>query len=173
MLKILKILRSISAMLDKTYRVTSLLCLSAMVLLSSMEIFSRFVLGYSFVWVPGMVILFSNWMIFLGMGVYLNRRQNLEVSYFYRKFFTPPVRKAVDIAVDAFLAVFIVLLLRSTFLVILMEQYQSSLVNIPIKAFWYTMPLFLGCVLAVLSRFEGIMELILGEEHRKEHLLWP
>jgi len=50
---------------------------------------------------------------------------------------------------------------------ILMEQYQSSLINIPIKAYWYTMPLLLGCSLAILSRVEGILGIFMGRGNQQ------
>ncbi len=160
MLRVIEFVKHVANVLDRIYRVASFLGLLAMVLLSSMEIFSRFVLNHSFVWVPGMVILCSNWMIFLGMGVYLHRRQNMEVSYFYRRFFSPRVQRLTDLTVDVFLAVILVILFKNTVLVILMEQYQSSLINIPIQAYWYTVPLLLGCILAILSRIQGVMVLM-------------
>jgi hypothetical protein len=66
--------------------------------------------------------------------------------------------------VDIFLAVILIVLFKNTFLVIQMEQYQSSLINIPMKSYWYTMPLLLGCILALLSRIEGILALAVKEK---------
>ncbi len=71
----------------------------------------------------------------------------------------------VDLSVDVFLAVVLAIFIKNTVLVILMEQYQSSLINLPIKAYWYTMPLLLGCSLAILSRVEGIMGAYLKKEN--------
>jgi len=172
MLRVLEFVAYAADVLDRIYRVASFLGLLAMVLISSMEIFSRFVLNHSFVWVPGMVILCSNWMIFLGMGVYLRRRQNMEVSYFYRRFFSPRAQRLTDLTLDIFLAVILVIILKNTVLVIFMEQYQSSLINIPIKAYWYTMPLLLGIILAILSRIEGIIEVFIKQEVRKQSYFW-
>jgi TRAP-type C4-dicarboxylate transport system permease small subunit len=162
MQKTFELVSFIAKILDRIFRTVSFIGLIAMLFLGTMEIFSRFILNYSFVWVPGMVILCSNWMIFLGMGVYLHRRQNMEVSYFYNRFFSPRVKMITDSAVEIFLAIVLAVFIKNTFLVILMEQYQSSLINIPIKAYWYTMPLLLGCSLAILSRVEGILGIIIG-----------
>ena len=149
--------KTVAHILDRIYRALSFLGLVGMLFLGSMEIFCRFVFNYSFVWVPGMVILCSNWMIFLGMGVYLHRRQNMQVSYFYNQFFTPRIQRITDLVVDVFLAAILIVLFKNTILVILMERYQSSLINIPLQSYWYTMPFLLGCFLALLSRIEGIM----------------
>ena len=164
MQKTFELVSFIANILDRIFRTVSFIGLIAMLFLGTMEIFSRFILNYSFVWVPGMVILCSNWMIFLGMGVYLHRRQNMEVSYFYNRFFSPRVKMITDSAVEIFLAIVLVVFIKNTFLVILMEQYQSSLINIPIKAYWYTMPLLLGCSLAILSRIEGLLGTYLKKE---------
>jgi len=157
MQKSFELVSFVANILDRIFRAVSFIGLIAMLFLGAMEIFSRFILNYSFVWVPGLVILCSNWMIFLGMGVYLHRRQNMEVSYFYDRFFSPRVKMITDSAVEIFLAIVLAIFIKNTFLMILMEQYQSSLINIPIKAYWYTMPLLLGCSLAILSRVEGIL----------------
>ena len=162
MQKIFDLVSFVANILDRIFRTLSFIGLIAMLFLGTMEIFSRFILDYSFVWVPGMVILCSNWMIFLGMGVYLHRRQNMEVSYFYNQFFSPRVKRITDAVVEIFLAIVLVIFIKNTILVILMEQYQSSLINIPIKSYWYTMPLLLGCSLAILSRIEGIMGIFMG-----------
>jgi len=161
-------IKHIANVLDRIYRAACFIGLVAMLFFGAMEIFFRFVFNHSFVWVPGMVILCSNWMIFLGMGVYLHRRQNMEVSYFYNQFFKPRIQKLTDLAVDVFLAIILVVLFKNTILVILMERYQSSLINIPMKAYWYTIPLLLGCFLAILSRIEGIMEVLLKKENKGE-----
>ncbi|MBW1699456.1 MAG: TRAP transporter small permease subunit [Deltaproteobacteria bacterium] len=152
--------------LDRIFWAASFIALVAMLFLGAMEIFSRFVLNRSFVWVPGMVILCSNWLIFLGMGVYLHRRQNMEVAYFYNRFFTPRIKMITDLTVEIFLAIILAVFIKNTILVILMEQYQSSLINLPIKAYWYTMPLLLGCTLAVLSRIQGIIGMYVERENQ-------
>lgn len=94
----------------------------------------------------------------------MHRRQNMQVSYFYNQFFNPKIRTITDASIEIFLAVVLAVFIKNTFLVILMEQYQSSLINIPIKAYWYTMPLLLGCALAILSRVEGILGIVLKKE---------
>ena len=169
MQKAFELVSFVANILDRIFRTGSFIGLIAMLFLGTMEIFSRFILNYSFVWVPGMVILCSNWMIFLGMGVYLHRRQNMEVSYFYDRFFSPRVKMITDLTVEIFLAIVLAIFIKNTFLMVLMEQYQSSLINIPIKAYWYTMPLLLGCSLAILSRFEGILEIYLKKRKEKDH----
>ena len=126
MQKAFELVSFVANILDRIFRSVSLIGLMAMLFLGTMEIFSRFILNYSFVWVPGMVILCSNWMIFLGMGVYLHRRQNMEVSYFYDRFFSPRVKMITDLTVDIFLAIVVVLFIKNTVLVILMEQYQKQ-----------------------------------------------
>ena len=68
MQKIFELVSFVANILDRIFRAVSFTGLIAMLFLGTMEIFSRFILDYSFVWVPGMVILCSNWMIFLGMG---------------------------------------------------------------------------------------------------------
>ena len=156
MKKILEMIRRIANWLDRIFRAVSFTGLIMMLALGSIEIFSRFVLNHSFVWIPGMVILCSNWLIFLGMGVYLHRRQNMEVTYFYDRFFSRRTQAIADTAVDLFLTIILAVLIKNTYQVMMMEQYQSSLINLPIKAYWYTMPLFLGCLLAILSRIEGV-----------------
>jgi TRAP-type C4-dicarboxylate transport system permease small subunit len=88
----------------------------------------------------------------------------MQVSYFYNQFFSPRVKTVTNLAVEIFLAIVLAIFIKNTFLVILMEQYQSSLINIPIKAYWYTMPLLLGCSLAILSRIEGVMGIYLKKE---------
>ena len=166
MQKAFELVSFVANILDRIFRSVSFIGLIAMLFLGTMEIFSRFILNYSFVWVPGMVILCSNWMIFLGLGVYMHRRQNMEVSYFYNRFFSPRVKMITDSAVEIFLAIVLAIFIKNTFLMILMEQYQSSLINIPIKAYWYTMPLLLGCSLAILPRVEGILGAF---KNRKNH----
>ena len=156
MKKILDIIRRTADLLDRIFRAVTFAGLIVMLVLGTIEIFSRFVLNHSFVWIPGMVILSSNWLIFLGMGVYLHRRQNMEVTYFYDRFFSRRMQAIADTAVDLFLMVVLAVLIKNTFQVMMMEQYQSSLINLPIKAYWYTMPLLLGCLLAILSRVEGL-----------------
>jgi len=94
-------------------------------------------------------------MLFLG---------TMEVSYFYNQMFTPKVQRYTDLIVDIFLVVILIVLFKNTILVIQMEQYQSSLINIPMKSYWYTMPLLLGCILALLSRVEGILALVAKEK---------
>lgn len=161
--KTLRMIGWTADVLDRIFRAVSFIALVAMLLLGAMEIFFRFLFNHSFVWVPGMVILSSNWMIFLGMGVYLHRRQNMEVAYFYNRFFSHRMKTIVDTAVDLFLFIVLAVLIKNTFEVILMEQYQSSLINLPIKAYWYTLPLLLGCLLAVLSRIDGIARVVRSE----------
>ena len=164
MQKTFELVSFVANILDRIFWTGAFIGLIAMLFLGTMEIFFRFMLNYSFVWVPGMVILCSNWMIFLGMGVYLHRRQNMQVSYFYNRFFNPRLKMITDLAVNIFLTVVLAIFIKNTVLVILMEQYQSSLINLPIKAYWYTMPLLLGCLLAILSRVEGILGTFLKKE---------
>lgn len=164
MRKIIEIIRHIAEVLDRIFRAASFTGLIAMLVLGTIEIFSRFVLNHSFVWIPGMVILCSNWLIFLGMGVYLHRRQNMEVTYFYNRFFSRRTQTIADTAVDLFLTIVLAVLIKNTVQVMIMEQYQSSLINLPIKAYWYTMPLLLGCLLAILSRIEGIAAVFLEKD---------
>lgn len=159
-----KLVTYVAGILDRIFRAASFICLVAMLSLGTLEIFSRFVLDHSFVWVPGMVILCSNWLIFLGMGVYLYRRQNMEVSYFYNRFFGPRLKRITDTVLELFFMIVLVIFMKNTFLVILMERYQSSLINIPINAYWYTLPLLLGCFLAALSRVERLVEMFSGIE---------
>ncbi len=168
MQKTFELVSFVANYLDRIFWTVAFIGLIAMLFLGTMEIFFRFILDYSFVWVPGMVILCSNWMIFLGMGVYLHRRQNMQVAYFYNRFFNPRLKMITDLAVNIFLSVILVIFIKNTLLVILMEQYQSSLINLPIKAYWYTMPLLLGCLLAILSRVEVILGTYLKKENVSE-----
>jgi TRAP-type C4-dicarboxylate transport system permease small subunit len=109
MQKALNVVNIVANFLDRIFHTVSFIGLIVMLLLGTMEIFSRFIFDYSFVWIPGMVILCSNWMIFLGMGVYMHRRQNMQVSYFYNQFFSAKVRKITDASVEIFLAVVLVI----------------------------------------------------------------
>jgi TRAP-type C4-dicarboxylate transport system permease small subunit len=172
MARSLEFLGTVENLLDRIYRIICFFSLVAMVSVSSLEIFCRFVLNHSFVWAPGMVILCSNWLIFLGMGVYMHRRQDMEVSYFYRRFFSPLAQRVTDLAVDAFLAFVLIILSKNTIQLTLMERYQSSLISLPIMTYWYTLPLFLGCILALLSRIEGVISQIVKQKVQKERHFW-
>jgi hypothetical protein len=74
--------------------------------------------------------------------------------------------------VDAFLAFVLIILSKNTIQLTLMERYQSSLISLPIMTYWYTLPLFLGCILALLSRIEGVISQIVKQKVQKERHFW-
>ncbi|WP_129669245.1 TRAP transporter small permease [Phytoactinopolyspora endophytica] len=96
--------------LQRTLVIALVAILSALALLLIWQVFDRLVLGGGQNWVEESARLSLVWLTFLGAAALLRERKHLTVEYFVDKF-PPRVRRAITVAVDMCLAVFLTVLL--------------------------------------------------------------
>jgi len=134
--------------LVKVESAVAIACLVAMTVISIMEIASRFFLGRSFIWAIPMIILLSNWMVFLGLGVMYYHRKYVVVEYFL-KFFSSGSRRSVVLFSNFAVLLFFGFLLTQAHKLITMQSQKVEI--LPIPRFAYSLPLFIGSFLVIVT----------------------
>ena len=155
--------RSVFKLMDKVVIVAYWMATSALAVLFTravIRIFLRFFLSLPMHWIPGVITLFGNWAVFLGVGVYLYRNEDIVIDYFYEKFLPLKGRKYVDFFVSVLLIIFTLVMICFSWDVILSGNHQSSLSTLKIKHFWYSLPILLGMALGLL----GVLKRLLVSE---------
>lgn len=150
------VFRFLDTIIDKVYHLT-IVTIIFIVLLVCLNIFSRYVLNYPLNWIPGFVTLLSNWAVFLMVGVYMYRRQEIVIPYFYERFFPPRMKKTADIIVILLIIMFTLTAGWNSFKNLQTADYLTSLITIPIHYYWYTMPFFIGMFIGLLGGFKQLL----------------
>lgn len=120
-------------------------------------IFSRYVLQYPLNWIPGVVILLTDWAVFLIVGVYLYRNQGIIIPYFYERFFSVRMKRVADILSAVLMIVFTSITGWFCWGSMVMGNYLSSLSTIPIEYYWYTVPFFFGMLLGLAGSVKRLL----------------
>ena len=126
-------------------------------------IFSRYVFGYPLNWLPGIVTLLSDWAIFLMVGVYLYRNDDIVIPYFYENVIPEGLKLPVDVFVALAVAGFTTIMVWACWKSMQMGDYLTSITTIPIHYYWFTIPFFIGMVMGMVGVFKRIF--------RKEYVL--
>jgi TRAP-type C4-dicarboxylate transport system permease small subunit len=107
-------------------------CLAAVILLTALQVFMRYVVRIPLSWTEEIIRLFSAWMIFLGSIVAVNKKAHVSVDYFVNLF--PVKAKRVFQLITNILMVFFFafLLLTSYTLVVEMKGTNSAASGYPV-----------------------------------------
>jgi len=142
--------------IDKVVLVFVVIALAVIVIINSMEIFSRFVLNKSFFWVYEISLLLGNWMYFIGISLVYKRKQDIQMSYFF-DFFSPKVKKIWTFMIDGAIFYFFIILLPQSFrLLLIQSRYSTPGLSIPNH--YFSLPLFIGTIsviLIIIQQFLG------------------
>jgi TRAP-type C4-dicarboxylate transport system permease small subunit len=135
------------------------------VVINSMEIFSRFALNKSFFWVYEITILAANVMYFLGASLVYKRKQDVQMEYFL-KFFSLPTQRKWDFVIDAAcFYFFIILLYHGIRLLGIQSRHVSQGLGIPNH--YFSLPLVVGTLSMILIMAQQMIERLLKTGERR------
>jgi len=135
------------------------------VVINSMEIFSRFALNKSFFWVHEITILAANVMYFLGASLVYKRKQDVQMEYFL-KFFSLPTQRKWDFVIDAAcFYFFIILLYHGIRLLGIQSRHVSQGLGIPNH--YFSLPLVVGTLSMILIMAQQMIERLLKTGERR------
>lgn len=157
---IARTLTRITDMLSEAAFRIALAALVGLFVLDVVRIFFRYFLSIPMNWIPGIVALFANWAVFLGVGVYLYRNEVIVIDYFYEKLIPMKGRKYVDAFVNILVVTFTLLVIWYSWGVILAGNHQSSLSTLKISYYWYSLPILIGMILGLAG---GLKRLLVRE----------
>lgn len=123
-----------------TIAVVSLVCIG---------IFSRYVLRYPLNWISGVVTLSVNWAVFLMVGVYIYRNQDIVIPYFFERLFGPRTQQFVRVFITLLIGGFTICMGWYVWQSIKMGDYVASISTFEIKYYWYTVPFFAGMLIGL------------------------
>jgi len=130
--------------IDKAELIVVVGSLLSIVVINSMEIFTRFVLNKSFFWVFEITILLANIMYFLGASLVYKRKQDIQMEYFL-KFFSINVQKKWDLIIDGLsFYFFIIILYHGIRLLNIQSRHVSQGLGIPNH--YFSLPLVIGAI---------------------------
>jgi len=125
------------------------------IVINSMEIFSRFVLNKSFFWVYEVTILAANVMYFLGASLVYKRKQDVQMEYFLKQL-SIPVQKKWDFVIDATCFYFFVILLyQGIRLLAIQAKHVSQGLGIPNH--YFSLPLVIGTLSMLLIMTQRLL----------------
>jgi len=150
------LVRATDIISEAAFRV-ALMSLVGLFVLDTIRIFFRYFLSMPMNWVPGIVALLGNWVVFLGVGVYLYRNEVIVIDYFYEKFIPVKGRKYVDAFVNLLVITFTLLVIRFSWAAILDGNHQSSLSTLKINYYWYSIPMLLGMLLGLAGSLKRLL----------------
>lgn len=139
------------------YTYAALIGFFGLISILTLEIISRYIFNYSFVWSQEFASILICWITFLGFGKVIVDREDISITYFIRKYSNEKTRKVV--------AIFNSVLLFTTSIIMLIYSFKLTVENIDkttlimrTSSAWYYAPLVLLMILVVLY---SIYQLIL------------
>ncbi|MEM2145273.1 MAG: TRAP transporter small permease subunit [Candidatus Jordarchaeaceae archaeon] len=137
-------LESVVRYVDKVELILVVSSFLFIIVVNSMEIFTRFVLSKSFFWVFEITILFANIMYFLGAALVYKRKQDIQMVYFI-KFFSTKIQKKWDIMIDGVsFYFFVVIIYNGIKLLNIQSRHVSQGLGIPNH--YFSLPLVVGAI---------------------------
>ncbi len=142
---------------EKFCKVSSVLSLGAMFLINTLNIGSRAIFNYSFVWVFPLTLFLFIWMTFFGAFVIYRQKREITVDFIYRLF---PEMGRLWITVACNILIIGLLLLLLWTAPRLIRSQASSLQVLQIPRYLQAAPLFLFCAGTLLNFFKDTILLI-------------
>jgi len=146
--------KAIGQILDKIIGIVFNIDLIASVMIVMLEcigIFSRYLFHFPLNWIPGIVTLLADWIVFLGVGVYFYRNQGIVISYFYEHLFPQKARYIISFLISLVIICFTSIGAWQCWKIVLEGNYLTTISLIPIRYYWYTLPFFIGMLLGLLG----------------------
>lgn len=142
-------LRWLNRALDLVIEAITGALLFGIMAINAAEILTRFLLNDSLTWVYEINQLMANWLYFLGICLVYHRGKDITVDFFFDRL--RPTRRrwallAIHIAVVAVLAV-----VAWNGALLLELQSRSSTMGLGIPNHWFSMPVFIGSLVIILS----------------------
>jgi TRAP-type transport system small permease protein len=131
---LLKITESVCA-------VVAVLCLAVMLAINMIQIFSRYLLNYAFVWVHPVTMLLFIWMTFLGAFVVYHRKKDIVVMFIVNRL-PHATRKGVELVTSALVLFLLTIILAQA--PALVKQQSSIMQIIPLPRYVQVIPLLIG-----------------------------
>ncbi len=131
--------------------------LVALFIIDVLRIFLRFFFSVPMNWVPGIITLFANWAVFLGVGVYLYRNEVIVIDYFYEKFIPLKGKRWIDVLVNVFVIIFAFLMICFSWGVILSGTHQAPMSTLKINYYWFSFPIVIGMSLGLLGALKRLL----------------
>ena len=146
--------------LDRATMVFCALLLASVVCLSAIEIVGRSFFAMSSIEMVDLALQLSILMNFVGYMVLLNRNQDIEIDYFYRRL-PPWARRVVDVLTAMAIAAFFLLLLVKSFKLFRMGLRFSHPV-FPIPQAVVTLPAVLGSAGGLIVAIRKALDVLSG-----------
>lgn len=150
----------ITRTLDKAVKAifhTAVMLTIIIVLLVCLGIFSRYLFRYPLNWIPGVVTLLTDWAVFLMVGVYIYRNEEVVIKYFYERLLPPKLQRIVLFLVDLIILAFTMIAGWYIWLSTGMGNYLSSISTLPISYNWYTAPFFAAMMLGMIGTLKRLV----------------
>jgi len=152
-------LNSIIGVIDKILIVTTLICLSVIVIIGGLEIFFRYVLDHSLFFVYEITMLLANWLYFLGFCLVFRRNEDIEIEFFTNML---PAKARKYLAVVCQIAVSYFLIILSYYgLQILILQSKHSTEGLNIPTHFFSMPVVIGAVILLMISVRKLLAILL------------
>lgn len=148
---------------EKFCKVSSVLSLGTMFLINFLNISSRAIFNYSFVWVFPLTLFLFIWMTFFGAFVIYRQKKEITVDFIYRQF--PEIGRLWITVICNILIIALLLLLVWTAPRLIRSQ-ASPIQVLQIPRYLQAVPLFLFCVGALFDFFKDTVVLV---RQRKLH----
>lgn len=128
---------------EKLCKIAAVLCLGTMFLINVLNIGSRAILNYSFVWVFPLTLFLFIWMTFFGAFVIYRQKREITVDFVYG--LLPDLGRVWITVICNVLMMALLVLLLSTAPRLIRSQ-ASSMQVIQIPRYLQAIPLFLFCI---------------------------
>jgi TRAP-type C4-dicarboxylate transport system permease small subunit len=128
---------------EKLCKIAAVMCLGAMFLINVLNIGSRAILNYSFVWVFPLTLFLFIWMTFFGAFVIYRQKKEITVDFIYS--LLPDLGRVwITVICNVLMMALLVLLLSTAPRLIRSQASPMQVLQIP--RYLQAIPLFLFCI---------------------------
>ncbi len=139
----------------------SIICLAAMLILGSIQILTRTVLGQSFVWIYPLTILLFCYMTFIGFAVVFKKKEYIIVESL-TQLFPEAIQQKLELIINFFMLIIFIFILSLAPKIIEIQNITMQIIHIP--RYVQAIPLFVASATIILILLYEIFGTILGKE---------
>lgn len=154
-----KCLTAVNDKLESIMLWSSIVMFVVMIGCNAMEIITRTLFSYSFIWVQELSILLLGTIVFFGGSVVLRRKRDASVTFFVEKFLPQNIIKGL-LFVFNLVIIFYLILIAIYGIKLQSIQVLAQAIYLPITVNWFSFPIIVFSFVTILAFIEHSLEIV-------------